>query len=67
MIAEGVTDQRLLPGQTSSLTFQWDTPQEFQSGPFSIEATFDTEEAHRECKEDNNQRVLEAIECSLQG
>ena len=67
LIAQGETDQRLLPGQTLSLTFQWDTPQEFQGGPFSIEATFDTEEEHRECEEENNQRVLDGVECALQG
>ena len=67
LVASGTTTERLLPGQTVSLTFDWSVPAGMQASGFTLEATIDADMQHNECKEDNNTRKLPELFCAQQG
>ena len=67
VLGEGVTNERLLPGQTLSLSFSWATPVDFQVQPFTLRATIDGAQEHQECDEDNNSASLDEVTCQVEG
>lgn len=61
------TEQRLLPGQTLTITTEWTTPLEFGSAPYNLEVSIDGDMLHNECREDNNTGSSEPVTCNLEG
>lgn len=53
-IGDVQTTQRLLPGQSETLSITWDISESARSEPFSATATVDPDENVNECREMNN-------------
>jgi hypothetical protein len=61
------TEQRLLPGQTITVTTEWTTVFAFGDEPYTIEVSVDGDMQHNECREDNNTGSSEPLTCNLEG
>jgi hypothetical protein len=62
-----VTTARLLPGATETFEMSWTLPQNLIGVTFAVGATIDPDGEYNECDEDNNDQVLEAVRCEIQG